>query len=203
MLRKTYYRLRHLGDGAAHGLDPARIAFAGDSAGATLALYAGAELKHTGAVRALALVYGVYWVDVDTPSWREIGNGAYGLTVKQMQWIWDGYLDGQDVDPKDPRLAPLYADLSGLAPTWVMVGDLDPLIDDNRALVERLDAAGVAHTFKIEEGGDPFRLDVAAPVRALARLDRRGRGVFAAASAGVGPAHSFAITARRCSTASK
>ena len=55
-----------LNEGAAHGLDPARIAFAGDSAGATLALYAGAELKHTGAVRALALVYGVYWVDVDT-----------------------------------------------------------------------------------------------------------------------------------------
>ncbi|MCZ6587104.1 MAG: alpha/beta hydrolase fold domain-containing protein [Alphaproteobacteria bacterium] len=145
-----------MGDGAAHGLDPARIAFAGDSAGATLALYAGAELKHTGAVRALALVYGVYWVDVDTPSWRAIGNGAYGLTVKQMQWIWDGYLDGQDVDPKDPRLAPLYADLSGLAPTWVMVGDLDPLIDDNRALVERLEAAGVAHTFKIEEGVTHF-----------------------------------------------
>jgi acetyl esterase len=145
-----------LNEGAAHGLDPSRIAFAGDSAGATLALYAGAELKHTGAVRALALVYGVYWVDVDTASWREIGDGTYGLTVKQMQWIWDGYLDGQEVDLKDPRLAPLYADLSRLAPTWVMVGDLDPLIDDNRALAKRLDAAGVPHTFKIEEGVTHF-----------------------------------------------
>ena len=145
-----------LAEGAAHGLDPTRIAFSGDSAGATLALYAGAELKGAGAVKALALVYGVYWVDVDTPSWREIGDGTYGLTVKQMQWIWDGYLHGQDVDLQDPRLSPMYADLAGLAPAWVMVGDLDPLIDDNRALVKRLEAAGVPHTFKIEEGVTHF-----------------------------------------------
>lgn len=145
-----------LNEGAAHGLDPSRIAFAGDSAGATLSLYAGSGLKATGAVKAMALVYGVYWVDVDTPSWREIGDGTYGLTVKQMQWIWDGYLYGQEVDLKDPRLSPMYADLAGLAPTWVMVGDLDPLIDDNRSLVGRLAVAGVPHTFKIEEGMTHF-----------------------------------------------
>lgn len=145
-----------LTEGAAHGLDPARIAFAGDSAGATLALHAGVELKHTGAVKALALVYGVYWTDVNTGSWRELGDGTYGLTVQQMQWIWDGYLDGQDVHPKDPRLSPLYADLAGLAPAWVMVGDLDPLIDDNRELVRRLEAADVPHIFKIEEGVTHF-----------------------------------------------
>jgi len=37
-----------------------------------------------------------------------------------------------------------------------MVGDLDPLIDDSRALVARLSAAGVPHTFKIEEGMTHF-----------------------------------------------
>ncbi len=145
-----------LKEGAAHGLDPSRIAFSGDSAGATLALYAGNELKHTGAVRALALVYGVYQVDVDTRSWREIGDGSYGLTVAQMEWIWDGYLKGQNVPHTDPRVAPLHADLAGLPYTWVMVGDLDPLIDDNRALAERLAAAGVPHQFKIEEGMTHF-----------------------------------------------
>ena len=141
-----------LTDGERHGLDPTRIGFAGDSAGATLALYAGAELKHTGAVRALALVYGVYTADVDTESWRVLGDGTYGLSTKQMQWIWNGYFDGQEVDFEDPRIAPLYCDLSGLAPTWVMVGDLDPLIGDNHQLVERLEALGVPHTLKIEVG---------------------------------------------------
>jgi len=145
-----------IAEGAAHGLDGTRLAFAGDSAGATLALYAATELKPTGAVQALALVYGVYQVDVDTPSWREIGDGTYGLTVKQMRWIWDGYLAGQRVDPTDPRVAPLHGDLAGLAPCWVMVGGLDPLIDDSRALVARLEAAGVPHSFKVERGVTHF-----------------------------------------------
>ncbi|MBO6785137.1 MAG: alpha/beta hydrolase [Alphaproteobacteria bacterium] len=162
--------------GAAHGLDPERIAFCGDSAGATLALHAGVQLKDTGAVRALALVYGVYQIDVDTPSWHEIGDGTYGLTRAQMQWIWDGYLEGSDVAADDPRAAPLHADLAGLPYTWVMVGDLDPLVDDSRALAERLSAAGVPHHLKVEEGMTHF-------IWMWQRLYQRSRASIAEAGA--------------------
>jgi acetyl esterase len=141
-----------LNEGKLYGLDSTRIAFCGDSAGATICLYAGSKLKSNKSLKALALVYGVYSVDLDTPSWIQIGDGTYGLTVKQMQWIWDGYLDGQDINPKDPRLSPINADLNGLAPTWIMVGDLDPLLDDNLALNKALEFAGVEHVFKVEEG---------------------------------------------------
>lgn len=165
-----------MNQGAEHGLDPSRIGFCGDSAGATLALHAGVQLKHTGAVRALALVYGVYLLDVDTPSWREIGDGTYGLTVAQMQWIWDGYLEGQEADPTDPRIAPAHADLSGLPYTWVMVGDLDPLIDDSRALAANLAAAGVPHQLKVEEGMTHF-------IWMWQRLYQRSRGSIAEAGA--------------------
>lgn len=165
-----------LGQGADHGLDRSRIAFCGDSAGATLALYAGVQLKDTGAVRALALVYGVYLLDVDTPSWREIGDGAYGLTVAQMRWIWDGYLEGHNADPTDPRIAPAHGDLAGLPYTWVMVGDLDPLIDDSRALVDNLATAGVPHQLKIEEGMTHF-------IWMWQRLYQRSRASIAEAGA--------------------
>ncbi|MDA0785893.1 MAG: alpha/beta hydrolase [Proteobacteria bacterium] len=165
-----------LNQGVEHGLDPSRIGFCGDSAGATLALHAGVQLKHTGAVRALALVYGVYLMDVDTPSWREIGDGTYGLTVAQMQWIWDGYLHGQDADPTDPRIAPAHADLTGLSYTWVMVGDLDPLIDDSRALAANLAAAGVPHHLKVEEGMTHF-------IWMWQRLYQRSRASIAEAGA--------------------
>ena len=114
------------------------------------------QLKHTGAVKALALVYGVYQNDPDTASWRELGDGSYGLTVAQIEWIWQGYLKGQDVARDDPRAAPLYGDMAGLPYCWVMVGDLDPLIDDSRALVARLQQTGVPHHFKIEEGMTHF-----------------------------------------------
>ena len=142
--------------GSERGLDPSRIAFCGDSAGATLALYAGNELKHTGSVRALALVYGVYLLDVDTQSWRDLGDGTYGLTVAQMKWIWDGYLHGSNFSPTDPRIAPANADLNGLPNTWVMCGDLDPLIDDSRELIEKLKKCNVEYTFKLEEGVTHF-----------------------------------------------
>jgi acetyl esterase len=143
-------------EGPAHGIDGERLGFCGDSAGATLGLYAATQLKDTGAVRALALVYGVYQLDPDTPSWQEIGDGTYGLTQAQMRWILDGYLKGQEVAPTDPRAAPMHCDLAGLPYTWVMVGDLDPLIDDSRALAVRLAAAGVPYTLKIEEGMTHF-----------------------------------------------
>jgi len=165
-----------LNQGAEHGLDPSRIGFCGDSAGATLALHAGVQLKYTGAVRALALVYGVYLLDVDTPSWHEIGDGTYGLTVAQMQWIWDGYLEGQNGDPTDPRIAPAHADLAGLPYTWVMVGDLDPLIDDSRALAANLAAAGVPHHLKVEEGMTHF-------IWMWQRLYQRSRASIAEAGA--------------------
>ena len=163
-------------EGAAHGLDPSRLAFCGDSAGATLALYAGVQLRETGAVRALALVYGVYQVDIDTSSWRELGDGSYGLSAAQMRWIWDGYLAGADVAPSDPRAAPLHADLAGLPYTWVMVGDLDPLVDDSRALAARLAAAGVPHQLKVEEGMTHF-------IWMWQRLYQRSRASIAEAGA--------------------
>jgi acetyl esterase len=165
-----------LDKGAAHGIDPMRIAMCGDSAGATLALHAATQVRHTGAVRALALVYGVYQVDVDTPSWREIGDGTYGLTVAQMRWIWDGYLKGSGVAHDDPRVAPLHADLAGLPYTWVMVGDLDPLIEDSRALAARLAAAGVPHHLKVEEGMTHF-------IWMWQRLSQRSRASIAEAGA--------------------
>ncbi|MEK9902010.1 MAG: alpha/beta hydrolase fold domain-containing protein, partial [Rhodospirillaceae bacterium] len=74
----------------------------------------------------------------------------------QMRWIWDGYLEGHDADPADPRIAPAHAELAGLPYTWVMVGDLDPLIDDSRALADNLAAAGVPHQLKVEEGMTHF-----------------------------------------------
>lgn len=145
-----------LGEGKTHGLDPSRIGLCGDSAGATLALYCASARKGSGALRALALVYGVYQVDVDTPSWQALGDGRYGLSAGQMRWIWDGYFGGAEVDATDPRAAPLHGDLAGLPYTWIMVGDLDPLLDDSRALAARLAELGVPHHLKVEEGMTHF-----------------------------------------------
>ena len=46
-------------------------------------------------------------------------------------------------DPKNPLASPLYADLSGLPPIRIHVGDDEVLLDDSRRYVEHAVAAGV------------------------------------------------------------
>ena len=130
-------------DGAA----VAGFAAGGDSAGANLALAAALVLRDEGAqaLRSLVLFYGVYSTDISARSWREMG-GAFGLSISQMQAIWDGYLGGGETDW---RVEPIRADLTGLPSTRIIVGDLDPLLDENVALAVKLRAMGVGCTLTV------------------------------------------------------
>jgi acetyl esterase len=146
--------LRHAAcDGAALGIDPKRIAAGGDSAGANLALAAALALRDAGAspVRFLLLVYGVFSTDFQSPSWQALGTGAYGLTRDGIAWLWENYLAHPD-QMRDWRAAPILAELGGLPPAHLVIGTLDPLLDDNRALAQRLAVAGVPHRLTIYEG---------------------------------------------------
>ena len=68
-----------------------------------------------------------------------------------MRWIWETYL----VKPEqkgDWRAAPMVAELKGVAPAHLIVGSLDPLLDDSNNLVAKLKAAGVPCDLTIYEG---------------------------------------------------
>jgi len=72
---------------------------------------------------------------------------------------------GPDLPPTDPRVSPLYADLTGLPPTRLQVGDAERLLDDSRRFAERATRAGVPveleifadqqHTFQMMAGRAP------------------------------------------------
>jgi acetyl esterase len=96
-------------------------------------------------------VYGVYSTDNTTSSWATLGNGNYGLSAAQMDWIWATYL-ATPQQRGDWRVAPLAANLAGLPPAHLIVGDLDPLIDDSRALAQKLAASQVPHTLTVYAG---------------------------------------------------
>lgn len=120
------------------------FALGGDSAGANLALAAAIALRNSGinALRYLMLFYGVYSRDVTSNSWRRLsGYGGHGLSSKSMSTYWQSYLAN---DETDWRVQPLHADLAGLPPTRLIVGDLDPLLDENIALEKTLEASGVS-----------------------------------------------------------
>jgi acetyl esterase len=139
-------------EGAGFGIDPARLALGGDSAGANLALAAALALRDAGekALKFQLLLYGCFSTDCDSPSWQRFGQGA-GLSQTQMKWIWETYLERPE-QAGDWRAAPMLGDLAGVAPAHLIVGSLDPLIDDSNNLALKLKAAGVPHQLTVYQG---------------------------------------------------
>jgi acetyl esterase len=139
-------------EGAEFGIDPTRLAVGGDSAGANLALAAALATRDAGerAVRFQLLIYGCFSTDTESTSWQRFGQGV-GLSQTQMRWIWETYLERPE-QQKEWRAAPMLADLAGLPPAHLIVGNLDPLLDDSNRLSARLKAAGVPCELKVYEG---------------------------------------------------
>jgi acetyl esterase len=139
-------------EGAGWGIDASRLAVGGDSAGANLALAAALALRDAGErlLRFQLLIYGVYSADVDSPSWQRFGQGA-GLSQTQFRWILETYLENP-AQQQDWRVAPLLADLKGLPPAHLIIGSLDPLLDDSNRLAAKLKEAGVPSNLTIYQG---------------------------------------------------
>lgn len=128
------------------GADPARIAVAGDSAGATLATAAARALRARALVHQL-LIYPVADSACDTRSYREHADAPV-LGSALMAWFWRQYL-ARPEDGLDPRASPLRAtDLAGVAPATVITAGFDPLRDEGEAYAHTLAAAGVATTLR-------------------------------------------------------
>ena len=139
-------------EGAGLGIDPTRLALGGDSAGANLALAAALAMRDAGerALHFQLLIYGCFSTDCDSPSWQRFGQGA-GLSQTQMRWIWETYLE-RPAQKEDWRAAPAVGDLKGVAPAHLIVGSLDPLLDDSNDLAAKLKTAGVPCQLTIYQG---------------------------------------------------
>ena len=130
---------------ASLGIDPARIAVGGDSAGGNLAAVVALMAREAGGPDLCfqLLVYPVADYGFDTPSYSEWTEGAGILTAAGMKWFAGHYLASPD-DNHDWRAAPLRAtDHSNLPPTLVMTAECDVLHDEGVAYARALSAAGV------------------------------------------------------------
>jgi acetyl esterase len=139
-------------EGSDVSINPNRLAVGGDSAGANLALAAAAALRNAGesALSFMLLIYGCYSTDTESASWQRFGRGA-GLSQTQMRWIWETYLERPE-QQSDWRAAPILADPAGLPPAHLIVGNLDPLLDDSHRLAARLKEGGVPCELTVYDG---------------------------------------------------
>ena len=123
--------------------DAARVAVAGESAGANLA--ASVVMRARDANMPLPvhqlLIYPVASGDTRSDSYSENAT-AEPLNRAMMDWFFAQYLPEPDA-ANDPRLDLVNADLDNLPPTTIINAEIDPLLDDGVEFADELEDAGV------------------------------------------------------------
>ncbi|MEV0075250.1 alpha/beta hydrolase [Nocardia neocaledoniensis] len=118
-------------EAASLGIDPSRIALAGDSAGGNLALSICTSLAatHQPAPSALVLAYPATSNTHSGPSW-EAFEDAPVLCKADAMWFWSNYAADTGAE-QDPRAVPLLSPtLHALPPTLVISAEVDVLRSD-------------------------------------------------------------------------
>jgi acetyl esterase len=128
-------------------VDADRIAFGGDSAGATIATAAAMAIHAAGGPRFAwqLLLYPITDRPKSAGSYADYGSG-YSLTAEAMRWFFDQYAPtSARVDAPEWWLTPITAtDFAGLPPTLVIVAGCDPLRDEGIDYANRLADAGIS-----------------------------------------------------------
>ncbi|WP_417519521.1 alpha/beta hydrolase [Minwuia sp.] len=128
-----------------YGIDPARIAMGGDSAGGNLTAAVCRRLRDAGAPMPVMqlLIYPAVDFTARGGSLDENATG-YVLTKERIEAMAEMYLQDRK-NYASPDASPLLAeDLSGLPPALVQVAGYDPLRDEGLAYAGALREAGVA-----------------------------------------------------------
>ena len=135
----------------AQGFAPSRVAIGGDSAGGGLTLATLLALRDAGAPLPAAGVCISPWTDLSASgdSIRTKASVDPMVTEGPLRAMAAAYLGGKEA--RTPLASPLFADLRGLPPLLVQVGDAELLLDDATRLASRARAAGVDVTLEVWE----------------------------------------------------
>ena len=124
------------------GVDPARIAVGGDSAGGNMATVVSLQGRDEGLAPAFQLLFYPVTDSADEPRSRALFSDGFMLTKGDMD-LFEGHYIGPGTDVDDPRISVFKApDPSGLAPAYVATAGFDPLRDEGEAYALRMREAG-------------------------------------------------------------
>lgn len=134
------------------GIHPEHIVIMGDSAGGYLTLATALRARSHGLPMPAALVgiSGVY--DMSTASKAAHANAGLDPTgsLAALEWMLETVLGG--LDPADPKVSPVRADLAGLPPTLLTASSSEIIYCDSEDMARLLVAAGVPCTLQAWKG---------------------------------------------------
>ncbi|NUU25088.1 MAG: alpha/beta hydrolase fold domain-containing protein, partial [Streptomycetaceae bacterium] len=144
-------------DAGTHGVDASHLAVGGASSGAGLAAALCLRLRDAGEPQPALqlLVYPMLDDRSATASIRAAEDpGHWGLwPLAANKLCWDAYLGPLSGGDVPPTAAPARAaDLTGLAPAFLGIGDLDAFLDENLDYAARLSRAGVPTELHVYPG---------------------------------------------------
>mgnify|MGYP001554035636 CR=1 FL=1 len=119
------------------------VSLAGDSAGGGLAIAVAVAARESGLPLPVSLWAASPWVNLgsENESYDLLSQVDPTLSREIAGWYSTRYLAG--AASEDPRASPLFADLSGLPPALIQVGDREVFLGDALRLHQRLIAAKV------------------------------------------------------------
>jgi len=131
------------------GAEPAAIAIAGDSAGGGLTLATLVALRDAGDPLPAAAVAISPWTDLALTGESLSTRADVDVMISPAGMREDAatYLAG--ADPRHPYASPLYADLHGLPPILIHVGDAEVILDDSTRFAAKARDAGVDVTLEV------------------------------------------------------
>lgn len=175
------------------GFKPERIAIAGESAGGALTLGVLQRIRKAGLPMpacAVPISPVTEMGRLHAPPSRAMKlHSDPMLPIASLQRVDEMYAG--DWDASDPELSPLYADLTGFPPLYLLASDSEVLLDDTVLLARRAREAGIPtqlevwpilpHAFPLFERWMPevkeARLDIVAFMRAHLAKKESGHGI--------------------------
>jgi acetyl esterase/lipase len=131
------------------GVSPEKLAVGGDSAGGGLTMSLLLSLKEAGDPMPAAAVLISPWVDLEGSGESMMSRAELDPWLKPLESKAAPALYIGELDRRDPIVSSIYADLKGLPPMLVHVGDHEILLDDSVRLVNKAREDGVEVNFKI------------------------------------------------------
>ena len=133
----------------ANGVEPPQIVVGGDSAGGGLTVATLVALKDAGERLPSGAVCISPWTDMALAGESLVSKAEADpmITTDGIARVRDAYVG--TADPRGPLASPIYADLSGLPPMLIHVGENEVLLSDSTRLAKRAEAAGVDVTLEV------------------------------------------------------